>query len=111
MSEAAVRLELALLLLEATALPSNMGMCFADHTRNSRAALAQTSRLAPLPSSLKPSSTASRSTMVSADSLQVIREFYHFIRTARRCIREESKETRKYQDSREDGDEGKKEGR
>ena len=87
-----MRFELALLLLGATppeaatppSLPLGMGMCLADHTRNSRAALAHKSRLAPLFSSLKPSRIASSRTMVSADSLQCIACVIEALRQSKR---------------------------
>jgi len=58
-------------LLTPPSLALGMGMCFADHNRNSLAALAHSSLFAPLFSSLKPPRMASSRTMVSADSLHV----------------------------------------
>ena len=45
------------------------GMCFADHTRNSRVAAAQRSRSAPFWLSVRPSMMASSRAIVSAASL------------------------------------------
>jgi len=70
--EAAFKFELALALLTPAL---GMGMCFADHNRNSLAALAHSSLFAPLFSSLKPPRMASSRTMVSADSLHVVTPF------------------------------------
>ena len=70
--EAAFKFELALALLTPPSLALGMGMCFADHKRNSLAALAHNSLFAPLFSSLKPPKMASSRTMVSADSLHVM---------------------------------------
>jgi len=70
--EAAFKFELALALLNPPSLALGMGMCFADHNRNSLAALAHNSLFAPLFSSLKPPRMASSRTMVSADSLHVV---------------------------------------